>query len=107
MSYPRYDDMGGRQQYHNRGNSYGMTGAPSRDPPPTYYYGPNFEDHGQYSKRSVLSKPKTWSRRVWIGVVVAAIIVLVAVIVGAVLGTRANRYPDYSKLNYSLVDTCE
>lgn len=32
------------------------------------------------------------------------VVVIVAVVVGAVLGVRANRYPNYSKLNYSLKD---
>lgn len=35
---------------------------------------------------------------------VGIIVVIVAVVVGAVLGVRANRYPKYSKLNYSLKD---
>ncbi|KAE8349687.1 concanavalin A-like lectin/glucanase domain-containing protein [Aspergillus coremiiformis] len=49
--------------------------------------------------------PRAWSLRIKLiaGVVAAAIVV--AVIVGAVEGTKANRYPDYTKLEYKLVDT--
>lgn len=48
---------------------------------------------------------------------VTAVILIVVAIVGAVVGVRAtqnnsnnsadSRYPDYSKLNYMLVDTCK
>lgn len=31
-------------------------------------------------------------------------VVIVGVIVGAVVGTKRNRYPDYTSLNYRLVD---
>ncbi|KAK4104900.1 glycoside hydrolase family 16 protein [Parathielavia hyrcaniae] len=52
--------------------------------------------------------PRGWSRRIWI-IAVTAVIVVVAVVVGAVVGTRAsssaNAYPDYSRLNYTLIDT--
>jgi hypothetical protein len=49
---------------------------------------------------------KYWGRKVWIGIAVGAIIIVIAVIVGAVLGVRANAYPSYSKLSYSLQDDC-
>lgn len=44
-----------------------------------------------------------------------AVVVIILVIVGAVVGVNAtknkgndnsNKYPDYYKLNYTLVDTC-
>lgn len=56
--------------------------------------------------------PKAWSRRVWL-ILVTVIILVVAVVVGIVLGLRASKnsgnssYPDYSKLNYTLIDTCK
>ncbi|KAJ5320288.1 hypothetical protein N7508_000571 [Penicillium antarcticum] len=49
--------------------------------------------------------PRGWSLKNKIFLAVGIIIVIVAVIVGAVLGVRANRYPNYSSLDYSLVDT--
>lgn len=51
--------------------------------------------------------PQGWSlrRRVILGV--AALILIVVIIVGTVEGVRANRYPDYTPLNYHLVDSYE
>ncbi|SPQ21189.1 f2cbb163-843c-445c-b6aa-eb9c4e475f41 [Thermothielavioides terrestris] len=56
----------------------------------------------------------SWSRRAWL-ILVTALIVIVIVIVGAVVGVRATRnnspdgtsssYPDYTQLNYTLIDT--
>ncbi|KAF2713810.1 glycoside hydrolase family 16 protein [Pleomassaria siparia CBS 279.74] len=49
--------------------------------------------------------PKSWTWKTWTGIAVALILIIVAAAVGGVLGARANAYPDYSKLNYSLQDT--
>jgi hypothetical protein len=49
--------------------------------------------------------PRGWSLKNKIFLAVGIIVVIVAVIVGSVLGVRANRYPNYSSLDYSLVDT--
>ena len=55
------------------------------------------------------SKPaqsrKFWSKKVVIIASILAVIAIVAIIVGAVLGTRASSYPDYSALSYTLQDT--
>lgn len=48
--------------------------------------------------------PRNWGRRTIIVVGLAVIVLIVVVIVAAVLGVRANAYPDYSKLNYALKD---
>ena len=48
--------------------------------------------------------PRNWGRKTIIAVVAAAIILIVVIIVAAVLGSRANTYPDYSKINYALKD---
>jgi hypothetical protein len=54
--------------------------------------------------------PRGWSRKIWL-LLVGAVIVIVAAVVGGVVGSRARNngpgYPDYSKLNYTLIDTCE
>ena len=56
--------------------------------------------------------PKTWTRKIWL-LIVAGILVVVAAVVGGVVGSRAARnkdggsYPNYSKINYTLIDTCE
>lgn len=50
--------------------------------------------------------PRGWSRRRQILAATAgAAVVILAVVVGAVLGVRANRYPNYTPLTYRLVDT--
>jgi hypothetical protein len=50
--------------------------------------------------------PQGWSRRRQIlTTAVLAAVVIVVTVVGAVMGVRANRYPDYTPLNYRLVDT--
>lgn len=51
--------------------------------------------------------PRGWRKRTWAGI---ALVLIVAIIVGVVAGVevaKANRYPDYSKLTYSLEDTCK
>lgn len=49
--------------------------------------------------------PKNWSRKCWIISAIISVVVLVIVIVVAVVVSRQNRYPDYSALNYRLVET--
>lgn len=64
------------------------------------------DDEYNYSDRPSWRKhPRSWSKRCWILVAVVAIIVLIIAIVVPVEVTKANRYPDYSFLNYSLADT--
>lgn len=48
-----------------------------------------------------------WKRkRVWVASLVLLVIAVVVAVVAGVLVSRANRYPDYTKLNYQLRDTC-
>lgn len=69
---------------------------------------------GYWSEFKSPWNPKNWSRRIWLIVATVTILIVVA-IVATVIGVRATRdngggnssYPDYSKLNYTLVDTCE
>jgi len=58
-------------------------------------------DNGAGSRRN----PQNWSRRCWIILAVICVVILAIVIPVAVVVSRANRYPDYSTLNYNLVDT--
>jgi hypothetical protein len=74
----------------------------SRTPAQPPAYGSLGEEAGhQYSGWD----PRGWSLKNKIFLAVGIIVVIIAVIVGAVLGVRANRYPNYSSLDYSLVDT--
>lgn len=54
-------------------------------------------------------KPTTWTKKVWALVIAGITAVVVIVIVVAVVVTRnnanANKYPDYSQLNYTLKET--
>jgi hypothetical protein len=47
-----------------------------------------------------------WSKRALILSALALVIVIVIVIAVAVVEVKKNVYPDYSKLNYALVDQC-
>lgn len=52
-------------------------------------------------------KPRFWRKRTWVIVGVIFAIILIIVIVVPVKVTEANRYPNYSKLDYALADECE
>ncbi len=47
-----------------------------------------------------------WSRKAIIISIALIVIIIVIVIAVAVVMVKKNAYPDYSKLNYSLVDHC-
>jgi hypothetical protein len=49
--------------------------------------------------------PHGWSLRAKLIAGAVLVVVLIGAIVGAVEGTRANRYPEYSRLDYRLLDT--
>lgn len=74
--------------------------------PPSYdhaAYGSEAQPASRYSKFD----PRGWRRRTQIIVGVVLVVVIIAVIVGAYEGWKANRYPNYSALKYSLKDTFE
>lgn len=60
-----------------------------------------------YAREEPWWKPKYWRKRTWAIVVPVIIIVLIIVIVVPVKVTESNRYPNYTRLDYSLADTCE
>ncbi|RDW93805.1 glycoside hydrolase family 16 protein [Aspergillus mulundensis] len=49
--------------------------------------------------------PRRWSLRTKLIAAIACVAAIIGVIVGAVEGSKASRYPEYSPLNYRLVDT--
>ena len=49
--------------------------------------------------------PHTWKTRTRAIVTIVALVIVVAIIIGVYEGIQINRYPDYSRLNYSLTDT--
>lgn len=52
-------------------------------------------------------KPKYWRKRTLAIVAAIVVIILIIIIVVPVKVAEANRYPDYTKLNYSLKDECK
>jgi hypothetical protein len=70
--------------------------------PPPYSTSPE-----KYGSQPSKLNPLHWRLRTWLIVGVVFIIILIAVIVGAVEGVKANAYPDYSDLSYSLKDSCK
>lgn len=52
--------------------------------------------------------PRYWRKRVW-GGVVAAILIVIAIIIGVVVSQvkKNNAYPNYTQLSYSLSETCK
>lgn len=70
------------------------------------------ESHGSVEPRLEKSTggskwaPRNWTACTWISVGTAVAVIIVAIIVGAVLGSEASAaYPDYSALSYTLQDT--
>jgi hypothetical protein len=61
-------------------------------------------------REDTLGKPwynvKSWGWKAWTAVGVVLAIIIAIVIAVAVVVTKNNKYPDYSKLNYKVVDTC-
>ncbi|KAI0852360.1 glycoside hydrolase family 16 protein [Daldinia vernicosa] len=78
---------------------------------PTPYYSTERQD---YPRRNMYNKynksalpwwnPRSWRKRTWAIVVVALIIIIIVAVVTPVEVAKANRYPNYTKLNYALVD---
>lgn len=48
--------------------------------------------------------PRYWAKRTWFIVAAVLVVIIVAATVSGVLVAKANRYPNYTKLNYSLKD---
>ncbi|KAF2472579.1 family 16 glycoside hydrolase [Lindgomyces ingoldianus] len=72
-------------------------------PSPAYTETPRYRNTApkEYSRLN----PKRWRWRAWLSIAAITIIIIIAAVVGGVLGIRANAYPNYSKLNYKLQDT--
>ena len=50
---------------------------------------------------------KAWGKKIWLGIVVAVIILIIIIAVAVVETNKKNKYPDYSKLTYSVSETCK
>jgi hypothetical protein len=62
---------------------------------------------GASDARGGSANPRNWSSNVKfvVGVVVTPLLIF-GIVLGAVYGSKTKRYPPYSKLNYSVRDTC-
>jgi len=49
---------------------------------------------------------KRWGKKVWIALVAIIIIIIVVVVVAVVEVEKKDKYPDYSKVTYTVADTC-
>ena len=80
--------------------AYGYTPQASAQPPrySDVVGGPPLIDNAWYD-------PRGWSMKKRLIVTACMVIVVIVVVVGAVEGVKANAYPKYSPLNYSLRDT--
>ncbi|KAI1375269.1 glycoside hydrolase family 16 protein [Hypoxylon crocopeplum] len=76
--------------------------------PPPYYSEerqlPRRSNIMSYDAREPWWKPKYWRKRTWAIVVAILVVIIVVAVVAPVEVAKANRYPDYTRLNYSLAD---
>jgi hypothetical protein len=84
-----------------RKNEYDHNQMVTNGPPPAYdfsgvqeYHNPRWFD------------VRYWSKRALILSALAVVIVIVIVVAVTVVEVKENAYPDYSQLNYTLVDQC-
>jgi len=71
---------------------------------PLGYRKPEGAQYGQTHSRF---NPRYWRLRTWLIAAAIFCVLLIAIVVGAVEGVKANAYPDYSALTYSLKDSCK
>ncbi|KAK8136963.1 endo-1-3(4)-beta-glucanase [Apiospora sp. TS-2023a] len=105
-------NMGWEQAHNANGGQAGPTPFQVRDAngrvefmsePPSY-------DNQELPPRSNMSRyvgVQPWYRRkrTWVISAVVVVIAIIVAVVAGVLVSKANRYPDYTKLNYSIQDT--
>ncbi|RYP79718.1 hypothetical protein DL770_006560 [Monosporascus sp. CRB-9-2] len=74
--------------------------------PPAYPAQPQWAEQRDmgYAQNEPWWKPKYWRKRTWAIVAAIVIVILIVVIVVPVKVAEANRYPDYTRLDYSLID---
>lgn len=99
--YSRFGSATSNLPRFNYHTNYGRSVPQATPQPPRY--------SEIFGARTVMDRswydPRGWSGRKKSIIGVCVVVVVVAVIVGAVEGVKANAYPNYSQLNYTLVDT--
>jgi len=98
MSFATIGDMATRRPTNNFTDNVQMFGAP----PPAY------EIDRQGSLAPKWYEWRYWGRRKWIMIGVgAALIIAIVIAIGVVVGRKDNRYPDYTRLQYTLAESRE
>jgi hypothetical protein len=95
MSFMTVGQMGGRKNEFDQN----IQMVPNGSPPAYDYAIQDDRDPPWFDVRY-------WSKRTLILSALALVIVIVIAVAVAVVEVKKNAYPDYSKLNYSLVDQC-
>lgn len=49
---------------------------------------------------------KRWGKKIWIAVAAIIAILIIIIVVAVVEVEKKNKYPDYSKVTYTVADTC-
>lgn len=101
MSFATIRDMAGRAKNGGHSNIQ-MTdsyGRPMGSPPAYKLDRDDTLNHPWYNL-------KYWGKRGWLTAAAVIIAIIIIIVVVAVVEAKANRYPDYSTLSYSLSETC-
>jgi hypothetical protein len=98
--------MSGNNYYNNMENLqtvFPKTSAAhgGQGPPPAYTFDASDEPSRAWWN------PTTWGKKTKILVAVGIAAVIAIIVAVAVVVTKKNKYPDYSKLTYSMVTTCK
>ncbi|KAF7524147.1 hypothetical protein G7054_g11513 [Neopestalotiopsis clavispora] len=118
---PTAKNMGWTDAYNNGGNNHFRSAGPTSfhvhdrhgsvelltQQPPSYASAQLPPRPTANMKGNVNSNwdPRGWGWKKWAGVALVLIVAIIAGVVAGVLVAKANRYPDYSKLTYTLEDT--
>jgi hypothetical protein len=107
MGWPRggADPSGAGPASFNVRDSHGSTVELVTGSPPAYSASRDKTDMA--NTQQLWWDPRTWRKRIWAGIAAVVVIAIIAGVVAGVLVSKANRYPNYSKLNYTLQDTCK
>ncbi|KAH8166553.1 hypothetical protein CIB48_g1705 [Xylaria polymorpha] len=98
---PPYQERAGPAAFQVRDNG---SIEPTTRSPSHYQTGHRSRPTMGYADTQPWWKPRFWRKRTWVIVGVIFAIILIIVIVVPVKVTEANRYPNYSKLDYALAD---
>jgi hypothetical protein len=96
MSFTSLGERSGRKNEYDHN-----IGIVTNNPPPAYDL-----NSAQADRDPHWFDVRYWSKKALVISALALVVIVVIVIAVAVVEVKKNAYPDYSKLNYSLVDQC-